>query len=88
MRSGRTCSRAPARSTTRGSGRCSGSTRGWRWTSCAGRPSRADGTRDAGAILVGRAVAKVDEEIETFAGEVESYTDQKLLIYATRPEKK
>jgi ubiquinone/menaquinone biosynthesis C-methylase UbiE len=27
-------------------------------------------------------------QIETFAGEVESYTDQKLLIYATRPEKK
>jgi len=27
-------------------------------------------------------------QIETFAGEVESYTDRKLLIYATRPEKK
>jgi hypothetical protein len=27
-------------------------------------------------------------QIETFAGEVESYTDQKLLIYASRPEKK
>lgn len=27
-------------------------------------------------------------EIETFAGEVESYTDQKLLIYATRTDKK
>jgi ubiquinone/menaquinone biosynthesis C-methylase UbiE len=26
-------------------------------------------------------------QIETFAGEVESYTDQKLLLYATRPEK-
>jgi len=27
-------------------------------------------------------------QIETFAGEVESYTDQKLLLYATRPDKK
>jgi ubiquinone/menaquinone biosynthesis C-methylase UbiE len=27
-------------------------------------------------------------EIETFAGEVESYTDRKLLIYATKPGKK
>ncbi|WP_305044769.1 class I SAM-dependent methyltransferase [Geoalkalibacter sp.] len=27
-------------------------------------------------------------QVETFAGEVESYTDRKLLIYATRPEKK
>jgi len=27
-------------------------------------------------------------QIETFAGEVESYTDLKLLLYATRPEKK
>ncbi len=27
-------------------------------------------------------------QIETFAGEVETYTDQKLLIYASRPEKK
>lgn len=27
-------------------------------------------------------------QIETFAGEVESYTDRKLLIYASRPEKK
>ena len=27
-------------------------------------------------------------QIETFAGEVESYTDGKLLIYASRPEKK
>ncbi len=27
-------------------------------------------------------------KIETFAGEVESYTDNKLLIYATRPDKK
>ncbi len=27
-------------------------------------------------------------QIETFAGEVESYTDQKLLIFAKRPEKK
>ncbi|MBW6510754.1 MAG: methyltransferase domain-containing protein [Desulfuromonadaceae bacterium] len=27
-------------------------------------------------------------QIETFAGEVESYTDRKLLIYATRPGKK
>lgn len=36
------------------------------------------------------APAKVHDyfQIETFAGEVESYTDQKLLIYATRPEKK
>jgi len=35
------------------------------------------------------APAKVHDyfQIETFAGEVESYTDQKLLIYATRPEK-
>ncbi len=27
-------------------------------------------------------------QIETFAGEVESYTDQKLLLYANRPDKK
>jgi len=27
-------------------------------------------------------------QIETFAGEVESYTDQKLLLYATRLDKK
>jgi len=27
-------------------------------------------------------------KIETFAGEVESYTDRKLLVYASRPEKK
>jgi len=27
-------------------------------------------------------------QIETFAGEVESYTDRKLLVYASRPEKK
>ncbi len=27
-------------------------------------------------------------QIETFAGEVESYTDQKLLLYATRPDVK
>jgi ubiquinone/menaquinone biosynthesis C-methylase UbiE len=27
-------------------------------------------------------------QIETFAGEVETYTDQKLLLYASRPEKK
>ncbi|WP_429885263.1 class I SAM-dependent methyltransferase [Geoalkalibacter halelectricus] len=27
-------------------------------------------------------------QVETFAGEVESYTDKKILIYATRPEKK
>ncbi|WP_305042586.1 class I SAM-dependent methyltransferase [Geoalkalibacter sp.] len=27
-------------------------------------------------------------QVESFAGEVESYTDRKLLIYATRPEKK
>ncbi len=27
-------------------------------------------------------------QIETFAGEVESYTDQKLLLYASRPDKK
>jgi ubiquinone/menaquinone biosynthesis C-methylase UbiE len=27
-------------------------------------------------------------QIETFAGEVENYTDQKLLVYASRPEKK
>lgn len=26
-------------------------------------------------------------QVETFAGEVESYTDRKLLLYATRPEK-
>jgi ubiquinone/menaquinone biosynthesis C-methylase UbiE len=34
--------------------------------------------------------AKVHDyfQIETFAGEVESYTDRKLLLYATRPEKK
>jgi ubiquinone/menaquinone biosynthesis C-methylase UbiE len=34
--------------------------------------------------------AKVHDyfQIETFAGEVESYTDRKLLIYASRPEKK
>jgi ubiquinone/menaquinone biosynthesis C-methylase UbiE len=34
--------------------------------------------------------AKVHDyfQIETFAGEVESYTDRKLLIYAARPEKK
>ncbi|MFA5515790.1 MAG: methyltransferase domain-containing protein [Desulfuromonadales bacterium] len=37
-----------------------------------------------------QAPAKVHDyfQIETFAGEVESYTDQKLLIYASRPEKK
>jgi len=36
------------------------------------------------------APAKVQDffQVETFAGEVESYTDQKLLIYATRLEKK
>jgi ubiquinone/menaquinone biosynthesis C-methylase UbiE len=36
------------------------------------------------------APAKVHDyfHIETFAGEVESYTDQKLLIYASRPDKK
>ncbi|HKK01685.1 MAG TPA: methyltransferase domain-containing protein [Desulfuromonadales bacterium] len=36
------------------------------------------------------APAKVHEyfQVETFAGEVESYTDKKLLIYASRPEKK
>ena len=36
------------------------------------------------------APAKVQDyfQIETFAGEVESYTDQKLLIFAQRPEKK
>lgn len=35
------------------------------------------------------APAKVQDyfQIETFAGEVESYTDQKILVYATRPEK-
>jgi hypothetical protein len=27
-------------------------------------------------------------QIETFAGEVESYTDRKLLIFATRSDKK
>ncbi len=27
-------------------------------------------------------------QIETFAGEVETYTDQKILLFATRPEKK
>jgi hypothetical protein len=27
-------------------------------------------------------------QIETFAGEVESYTDRKLLLYASRPAKK
>ncbi len=27
-------------------------------------------------------------QIETFAGEVESYTDQKILLYASRPDKK
>ncbi|WP_432823716.1 class I SAM-dependent methyltransferase [Trichloromonas sp.] len=34
--------------------------------------------------------AKVHDyfQIETFAGEVESYTDQKLLLYATRTDKK
>ncbi|MBE0596760.1 MAG: class I SAM-dependent methyltransferase [Desulfuromonadales bacterium] len=37
-----------------------------------------------------QAPAKVHDffQIETFAGEVESYTDTKLLIYATRPDKK
>ncbi len=36
------------------------------------------------------ATAKVHDhfQIETFAGEVESYTDQKLLLYATRIDKK
>ncbi|PLX83656.1 MAG: SAM-dependent methyltransferase [Desulfuromonas sp.] len=36
------------------------------------------------------APAKIQDHfhVETFAGEIESYTDQKLLIYATRPEKK
>lgn len=34
--------------------------------------------------------AKVHDyfHIETFAGEVESYTDQKILVYASRPDKK
>jgi hypothetical protein len=33
---------------------------------------------------------KVQEyfQIETFAGEVEAYTDRKLLIFASRPAKK
>ncbi len=37
-----------------------------------------------------QAPAKVQNhfQIETFAGEVESYTDQKLLIYASRPDRK
>lgn len=37
-----------------------------------------------------RAPAKVHDffQVETFAGEVENYTDTKLLIYATRPDKK
>jgi hypothetical protein len=37
-----------------------------------------------------KAPAKVHDyfQIETFAGEVESYTDRKILIYATRLDKK
>lgn len=37
-----------------------------------------------------KAPAKIQDffQVETFAGEVESYTDQKILIYASRPAKK
>jgi len=37
-----------------------------------------------------QASAKIHDyfQIETFAGEIESYTDHKLLIYASRPNKK
>jgi ubiquinone/menaquinone biosynthesis C-methylase UbiE len=37
-----------------------------------------------------QAPAKVQDyfQVETFAGEVESFTDRKVLIYASRPEKK
>ncbi len=37
-----------------------------------------------------KAPAKIHDyfQIETFAGEVESYTDKKLLLFASRPEKK
>ena len=48
-----------------------------------------EGVKELNRYFV-EAPAKVHDhfQIETFAGEVESYTDQKLLIYASRPEKK
>lgn len=48
-----------------------------------------DGIKNLSQYFI-NAPAKVHDyfQIETFAGEVESYTDQKVLVYATRLEKK
>lgn len=48
-----------------------------------------DGVKNLAKFFI-EAPAKVHDyfQIETFAGEVESYTDQKLLLYAIRTEKK
>jgi ubiquinone/menaquinone biosynthesis C-methylase UbiE len=57
------------------------------WAKRAGMPR--EGIQQLNAYFM-KSSPKVHEyfQIETFAGEVESYTDRKLLIIASRPEKK